>query len=209
MQPNRSSLSKIFFLSRSEAQRLAHYPVPRPPVLNKNKDSAELSPPLFVVPVAMRPSTSEKKAQNVSLSVVVADDHELLREGIVAIVAREPGFAVCGCATDPSAALALVAKHHPDLLIMDVFLGGQDSLRLVQELATCYPETRILALSAFEDSSSTHRFIRAGAKGLLVKSVTGAHLIDAIRTVASGGTYTGRRSHQSEGGRTRPSDNGR
>jgi DNA-binding NarL/FixJ family response regulator len=145
------------------------------------------------------------------LSIVVADDHELLREGIVAVIARQPGFSVVGCATDVAAAFALVARHHPDLLLLDVFLGGNDGTHLVSELATCYPATRILALCAFEEQTSAQRFLCAGASGFLVKSVSSAQLLDAIQTVSRGLTYSPRRTRlgPSPIERTYVADNGR
>jgi DNA-binding NarL/FixJ family response regulator len=144
------------------------------------------------------------------LRVVVADDHELMREGIVAVVSRQPGFVVSGCAIDAGAAFALLARHRPDLLLIDVFLGGSDGTHLVNELATCYPETRILALCAFEEPTSTQRFLSAGATGFLVKSASSSQLVEALTAIALGKTYSNLRSRSSrETARAHGVDNGR
>ena len=127
------------------------------------------------------------------LSVVVADDHELLREGIVAVVSRQEGFRITGCASDAGAAFALVARHRPDLLLLDVFLGGHDSTHLVRDFAGSYPSTRILALCAYEEQTSAARFLSAGASGFLVKSASAAQLIEAISALSHGQTYSPRK----------------
>jgi len=147
-----------------------------------------------------------------SRTVVVADDHELIREGIVAVVSRQPGFTIAGCASDAGATFALVARHRPDLLLLDVYLGGHDGTHLVHDLATCYPCTRILALCAFEEQSSAQRFLSAGASGFLVKSASSARLIEALQTVSLGQVYASDRirlAPMAMANRSRVSDNGR
>lgn len=129
----------------------------------------------------------------------------------MAVVSRQPGFVVAGCATDAAAAYALLARHRPDLLLIDVFLGGHDRAHLVNELASCYPDTRILALCAFDEETAAQRFLCAGANGFLSKSASSAQLIEAIETIARGKEYSNRRSRPSQFdfGRTRVVDNGR
>lgn len=125
--------------------------------------------------------------------IVLADDQELIREGIAAVVTREAGCTICGCAADAATAFDLVARHRPDLLLIDVFLVGHNGLHLLEDLVARHPGTRILALSAFEEQTTADRFVRAGASGLLIKSASSAQLIEAIRTVASGKIYLGPR----------------
>lgn len=143
-------------------------------------------------------------------TVVVADDHELLREGIVAVVSRQAGFSVAGCASDAGAAFALVARHRPDLLLIDVYLGGYDGTHLVHDLASSYPETRILALCAYEEETASQRFLSSGATGFLVKSASAGQLVEAIQALAQGQVYSSRRRPQTPSlERWRIVDNGR
>jgi DNA-binding NarL/FixJ family response regulator len=134
-----------------------------------------------------------------------------MREGIVAVISRQPDFTIAGCATDAAAAFALLARHRPDLLLIDVFLGGHDGTHLVSELSSCYPATRILALCAFNEQTAAKRFLCAGASGFLTKSASSAQLIEAISAIARGKEYSASRTHQSrfEMERARGVDNGR
>lgn len=150
-------------------------------------------------------------SDNSHCTVVVADDHELIREGIVAVVSRQTGFSVAGCASDAGAAFALVARHRPDLLLIDVYLGGYDGTHLVHDLASSYPETRILALCAYEEETAAQRFLSSGATGFLVKSASAGQLVEAIQMVAQGQVYSRRRrrAHATGLERWRIVDNGR
>ncbi len=175
------------------------------------KDYPELRPPIVVVPIAMLSQFEQNPHRRAPISVVVADDHELLREGIVAVVARQDGFEIAGCASDAGAAFALLARHRPELLLLDVYLGGDNGIHLVHDLAATYPDTRILALCAYEEPTSMARFLSAGASGFLVKSASSAQLVEAIRIVALGQIYSNRRSRYApkEAERLRVVDNGR
>lgn len=131
------------------------------------------------------------------VNVVVADDHDLIREGIVAVISRQPGFHILGCARDASAAFALVARHRPEIIVLDVHLGGHNGASLVHDLTNAYPRTRVIALSAYEEQTSAQRFFSAGAMGFLTKSVSAADLVAALETVASGNSYSSARKRES------------
>jgi DNA-binding NarL/FixJ family response regulator len=121
--------------------------------------------------------------------IVLADDHELIREGIAAVIAREPELTICGLASDERTAAELIARHRPDLLLIDLSLSRRDELSLLRNLIESYPATRILALAAYTEELYADRILSAGASGYFIKSATAAELIRAIRRVAGGETY--------------------
>jgi len=121
--------------------------------------------------------------------IVLADDHELVREGIAAVIAREPDLTICGLASDERTAAELVARHRPEVLLIDLSLSGRDELSLLRTLIESYPATHILALAAYTEELYADRILSAGASGYFIKSATGAELIQAIRRVAGGETY--------------------
>lgn len=129
------------------------------------------------------------KSHHVRFRIVVADDHELIREGLVSILSSERDFTVCAVAVDEKAASELVARYQPDLLLLDLFLGDRDGLHLVKELGCRFPRMRILTLMSHENAEYAERLFGAGAAGYLVTSARDCELIEAVRTIAAGGTY--------------------
>ncbi len=123
------------------------------------------------------------------LRVGIADDHELIREGIMAVISRERQFVTCGTASTPGEALDLVATHRPAVLLLDLFLGGQDGKYLLRDLSLRFPRTRVLVLSPFDDDNYAECALRLGASGYVVKSTSGARLIEALNAVATGEVY--------------------
>lgn len=121
--------------------------------------------------------------------IVLADDHELIREGIAAVIAREPGMTVSGIAADEMGMRELLARHRPDLLLIDLALGQRDQLVLLREVASAFPQTRILALATYAEERYAERVLRSGASGYFIKSASAAHLVRAIRAVAAGAIY--------------------
>jgi DNA-binding NarL/FixJ family response regulator len=123
------------------------------------------------------------------ISIVIADDHLLVREGMRMLLAREPDFEVLGGAGDGHEALGLARALKPRVLVLDLGLPGLDGLevarKLVQEECPC----RLLALSARIDASSVRTALAYGMSGYVSKSDDGQELIGAIRTVAGGGHY--------------------
>ena len=121
--------------------------------------------------------------------IVLADDHELIREGVAAVIAREPELTICGSAADEKTAAELVARHRPDLLLIDLAISQRDALSLLRDIITTCPATRVLALAAYEEKLYAERLLCSGASGYLVKSAAATELVQAIRVVAGGGTY--------------------
>ena len=128
-----------------------------------------------------------------SISVVVADDQELIRAGIVMLLAAQPDITVLGEAADGNQVLALVAEHSPDVVLMDLRMPGLDGIEATRRL-TADPvdpdrPTRVLVLSTFADDDSVYPALRAGAQGYLLKHAAPQDLPTAIRRVAAGDAW--------------------
>ena len=122
-------------------------------------------------------------------SVAIADDSTVAREGVAAIIQHHLGYRVCGLATDERVTRELMEKHQPDLLVLEPFLGHQDGIFLLKQLAARFPQTRILAVSRQAEEIYAKRALRAGASGYWMKTSTREELIRAIDTVLAGELY--------------------
>jgi len=122
-------------------------------------------------------------------SVVIADDSTVAREGLAAIIRHDLGYTVSGLATDEGTMHELTEKHHPDLLVIEPFLGHHDGIFLLKQLAACFPRTRILAVSRQPEEIYAERALRAGASGYWMKTSTREALLRAIDTVLAGELY--------------------
>jgi DNA-binding NarL/FixJ family response regulator len=123
------------------------------------------------------------------LRVLLADDHNVVRGGLRALIEAQDDMEVVGEAADGEAACALAAELAPDVAVLDVSMpllgGAQATERIVRER----PGTRVLALTVHEDRGYLQQLMAAGASGYLLKRAAVDDLIHAVRTVARGGTY--------------------
>ncbi|MBX3738014.1 MAG: response regulator transcription factor [Candidatus Didemnitutus sp.] len=118
--------------------------------------------------------------------ILVADDHFIVRMGLVALINTEPGLRVVAEADDGDKVVALYEQLRPELVLMDVRMpgrNGHDALRQIRRLA---PDARVLMLSAFDGDEEIHTALEAGAQGYVLKSATDKELIPAIHAVAAG-----------------------
>jgi DNA-binding NarL/FixJ family response regulator len=122
-------------------------------------------------------------------TVVIIDDHPLVREGVALRLSMYPEFSVAGEAAGEDEALRLVKTLRPDLAIVDISLQNGDGLSLLGQIKTQSPHTRTLVLSGFQESLYAERCLRAGASGYLNKQESNNNLVDAVRTVISGKRY--------------------
>jgi len=109
-----------------------------------------------------------------------------MREGVVQWIQRTPDFEVSGQAESASQALTLAEKLKPDLVLTDISLTGRNGLELIKDLHALQPELPILVLSMHEESLYAGRALRAGARGYVMKSAGGEHLVEAIRATLDG-----------------------
>jgi two-component system response regulator NreC len=144
------------------------------------------------------------------ITVLIADDHGVLRGGLRALLKAESDLEVIGEAADGDAALTLAADLRPDVLLADISMPGPSGIEIAGRLKTSQPDTRVLILTMHEDGSLVEEAMRAGASGYIVKRAVETDLIKAIHTVADGGQYVhpevGLRSPA--GGRPRPNPAG-
>jgi DNA-binding NarL/FixJ family response regulator len=123
------------------------------------------------------------------IKVGIVDDHSLVRQGLRAMLDREPNLRVVGDAGAERSAIAMVAQAKPDVVLMDLKLttdGGCEGLGLCAKVAGRFPESWILVLTTFADEWLVREAIRQGAKGYIVKDVDLTELIRAIRAVYRG-----------------------
>ncbi len=123
------------------------------------------------------------------LRIVLADDHNVVRAGLRALIDAQEDMEVVAEADDGEAACRLVAELSPDVTVMDVSmpeLGGAQATELIRRQNA---DARVLALTVHEDRGYLQRMLQAGASGYLLKRAAADDLIHAIRTVARGGTY--------------------
>jgi two-component system response regulator NreC len=123
------------------------------------------------------------------LTVVLADDHEVVRSGLRMLLDSEPGIEVVAEAGDVGAALAEVERHEPDVLVLDLHMPGEPSLPAIPVVHERCPGTRVVVLTAQRDPSFAAEAMRLGTAGYVPKEAAGRQLVRAIRMAAEGGTY--------------------
>jgi DNA-binding NarL/FixJ family response regulator len=121
--------------------------------------------------------------------ILLVDDHKMVREGLRAILERKPEFRVVGEADSGTEAVQFCKKSRPDLVVMDLGLPGLNGVEATIEILRYTPQTRVVILSIHDDENSVVSAIRSGARGFVLKRASSADLIDALRTVARGGSY--------------------
>jgi len=124
-----------------------------------------------------------------TIRVVLADDHRLVREALRVALERERDIAIVGEATDGSAAIKLVRKAKPDVVVLDVAMPELNGIEAAARIHARHPAVKILALSAHADKRYVLEMLSGGAAGYVTKSAAGRELVQAIRTVAAGGCY--------------------
>jgi DNA-binding NarL/FixJ family response regulator len=120
------------------------------------------------------------------IRVVVAEDHALVREGLSALLALQDDVEVVGEAADGAEALTQVAKHRPDVLLLDIQMPRLDGLEVTRRLMAEGSATRVLILTTFDRDEYVFRALEAGASGFLLKDVPRTQLLHAVRVVAAG-----------------------
>jgi len=120
--------------------------------------------------------------------VIVVDDHGIVRLGLVSLLSQQPGLTVVGQAASAEEALPLIDRLRPDLVVMDVRLPGQDGIGACKTVTAQFPGTDVIMLSSFAEPQTVTGAFLAGAKGYVLKDLENHALLQAIRTVAAGGS---------------------
>ena len=123
------------------------------------------------------------------ISVLIVDDHEVVREGLRLSLSRASHIRVIGEAGDGAAAVGLVERRKPDVVIMDVRMPGMDGLEATKEILKVEPDAAVLIFTAFSERSLLARGLESGAKGYILKEAPHETLLRAIERVAKGEGY--------------------
>jgi DNA-binding NarL/FixJ family response regulator len=149
--------------------------------------------------------------RDAKIRVLVADDHPMLREGLVAVLSTQSDFDVIGEAADGSEVVRLAETLRPDVILLDLEMPKVDGVAALQGLRDAGSEARTIVFTAYDTDERILRSLRSGARGYLLKGASRAEIFDAIRTVHSGGSLLGsavtsRLLEHIEQGDERPSD---
>jgi DNA-binding NarL/FixJ family response regulator len=118
--------------------------------------------------------------------ILLCDDHEVVREGLRGLIARQDGMTVVGEAGTVAEVIAAAARTKPDVVIMDVRLPDGSGVEACRAIREARPETKVIMLTSYADDDALFASIIAGASGYLLKQTRGQAVVDAITTVASG-----------------------
>ncbi len=125
-------------------------------------------------------------------TIILADDHTLMREGIKSLINKVEGFAVIGETGDGLELLKLLKRNSPDMVILDIAMPGLRGIEAAREIHTLYPDIHILILSMHKREEFLSMALAAGAKGYLLKEDSGDELLQAIEQIKAGKTYLSR-----------------
>lgn len=123
------------------------------------------------------------------LRILLVDDHCILREGLCALLNREPGLVVTGQAGDGDGAIKTVRRDPPDLIVLDVHLPDMNGIEVARRILAVFPEVKVVMLTSDHSHASVHEALLAGVSGYLLKENASAELVRAIRAIQEGQLY--------------------
>jgi DNA-binding NarL/FixJ family response regulator len=118
--------------------------------------------------------------------LLLVDDHALFREGLAGLFAYQDDFVLVGEAGDSVTALAQVATQHPDIVLMDIDMPGEDGIAATRKLKAQFPEVTVVMLTVHDATDKLLEAIKAGAQGYLVKNIRSSELLDQLRGLKQG-----------------------
>lgn len=163
-------------------KELDHKPMMRPPALHRNPDTT-LSEGEFPVP---RTVDTAAMSPLEPITVVIVDDHSLVREGTARLLDQEQDLSVVGQAGNAEDAIALLGVLHPSVALVDLNLPGMSGLDLARWCSANEPGVRVVVLTAYDDRAFVDEAIDAGVSGYLLKTATARELVKAVQAVAGG-----------------------
>ena len=125
-------------------------------------------------------------AATTATTVLLADDHPLVRQGLRAVLDGAEGLAVVGAVSDGDEVVRLAAELEPDVVVMDLQMPGLHGIEATRQILAARPDTAVLVLTMFEDDDTVFAAVAAGACGYLLKGADGADIVTAIRSAAAG-----------------------
>jgi len=127
--------------------------------------------------------------RRMSIRVMLADDHKILREALRSVLEHEPDIEVVAEAADGREAVEVAKSATPDLIVMDIGMPGLDGIEATRRILAGNPAIKVVALSTYSDKRIAQQMMEAGAKGYVVKAAGGDELLTAIRSVMGGDLY--------------------
>ena len=124
-----------------------------------------------------------------SITVLIADDHEIVRHGLASVF-KNSEVRIVAEATTGDEAVRLARRHKPDVVLLDVRLGAEDGLDSIKRIRSAAPATRVIAFSAFDNPTYVARAVSAGAHDYLLKTATRSELVGAVCDAAAGSAPT-------------------
>jgi len=124
-----------------------------------------------------------------SIRILIADDHGVMRAGLRAVLEDEPGIQVVGEAVDGDQAVHLAGELLPDIVLLDIGLPGVDGIEATRRIRKISPQIRVLILTVYEEERLLREAIRAGASGYIIKRAAEEELIAGIQAVSRGDMY--------------------
>ena len=120
------------------------------------------------------------------IRIIVADDHPVVRGGLVALLRTIPSLDVVGEAADGETAVRLTHEHRPDVVLMDVRMPGMDGVEATRQIREQTPESRVLILTMYDDDATVFTAMKAGAQGYLLKESEQDDIVRAVHAVVAG-----------------------
>lgn len=124
-----------------------------------------------------------------AISIVLADDHTVVRRALRVLLEEEPGFEVVAEADDADAAVRYLRGHKPDVLILDLNMPGRPSLEAIPKMREASPETKIVVLTMQKEPAFARQALQLGVLGYVLKEAADDELVQAVRSAAAGETY--------------------
>jgi DNA-binding NarL/FixJ family response regulator len=119
-----------------------------------------------------------------AIRIMIVEDHAVVRQGLAALLAMAPDFAIAAEAADGLQAIEMFRAHQPDITLMDLRLPRMNGVEAIQKIRAESPQARIIVLTTFDGDEDI--YLQAGARGYLLKGMTGEELMEAIRSVHAG-----------------------
>lgn len=129
------------------------------------------------------------KETNGKISILIVDDHPVVRAGLASMLGTQESLDVVGAAWNGQEAFALIERHRPQVMLLDLRMPGMNGIETLQALRSFPEAPRVLVLTNFETDEDVYLAVRAGAQGYLLKSTTQQEMVEAIKAVAAGRHY--------------------
>jgi two-component system, NarL family, response regulator NreC len=128
-----------------------------------------------------------------AIRVLLADDHTIVRDGLRALLEKQPDMTVSGEASDGREAVQIAEENSPDVVVMDIAMPNMNGIEATRRIVASHPSTAVVILSMHQDESYVLRSLKAGARGYLLKDSLRSDVVEAIRSVAQGRSFLTRK----------------